>query len=242
MWTEAVSTRICACRRRGRRRQVQGRLLAQHLGAPCWVWATSSALKYAMIITAGSCLVWFLVVPLVGSLADSIDPAAMASLLGVTRADIMADPQRFHGREPLRLHRQAAGHRRYRHGRASSASCKQSKIIRQAVRAGRFGVGGGNKTQAEQTTERTQRDLTMKRILTILIATLVCDASSSSTSDVLDGWVQMLVTAHSDRLRHLVPLHDRGGQRHRHRRHEPRVGHDADDAHPLVAGARKRSD
>ena len=37
----------------------------------------------------------------VGSLADSIDPAAMASLLGVTRADIMADPQRLFTAENL---------------------------------------------------------------------------------------------------------------------------------------------
>ena len=41
-------------------------------------------LKYAMIITAGSCLVWFIIVPLVGSLCEAIDPAVMASLLGVS--------------------------------------------------------------------------------------------------------------------------------------------------------------
>ena len=89
MWTEAVSTRICAW----------GQVAADKFKV-VFSLNTSAAvlglgyiigLKYAMIITAGSCLVWFLVVPLVGSLADSIDPAAMASLLGVTRADIMAD-------------------------------------------------------------------------------------------------------------------------------------------------------
>jgi len=47
-------------------------------------------LKYAMIITAGSCLVWFVIVPVVGSLAEAVDSAAMLSLLGVTRADIAA--------------------------------------------------------------------------------------------------------------------------------------------------------
>ena len=90
MWTESVSTRICAW----------GQVAADKFKV-VFSLNTSAAvlglgyiigLKYAMIITAGSCLVWFLVVPLVGSLADTIDPAAMASLLGVTRADILADP------------------------------------------------------------------------------------------------------------------------------------------------------
>uniref|UniRef100_UPI003FD83AC1 OPT/YSL family transporter n=1 Tax=Alistipes putredinis TaxID=28117 RepID=UPI003FD83AC1 len=82
MWTESVSTRICAW----------GQVAADKFKV-VFSLNTSAAvlglgyiigLKYAMIITAGSCLVWFLVVPLVGSLADTIDPAAMASLLGVT--------------------------------------------------------------------------------------------------------------------------------------------------------------
>ena len=145
-------------------------------------------LKYAMIITAGSCLVWFLVVPLVGSLADSIDPAAMASLLGVTRADIMADPQRLFTAEnlfafigkPLGI------------GGIAMAGIigivKQSKIIRQAVGLAVSELGGGNKTQAAAT-ERTQRDLTMKRILTILIATLV-SIFVFFHFGLLDGWVQ----------------------------------------------------
>lgn len=50
-------------------------------------------LKYALIITAGSCLVWFIVVPLVGSFAQSIDPAGLTALLGVTNEAILADPQ-----------------------------------------------------------------------------------------------------------------------------------------------------
>ena len=49
---------------------------------------------------------------------------------------------------------------------------KQSKIIRQAVGLAVSELGGGNKT-APAAVERTQRDLTMKRILTILIATLI---------------------------------------------------------------------
>ena len=186
MWTEAVSTRICAW----------GQVAADKFKV-VFSLNTSAAvlglgyiigLKYAMIITAGSCLVWFLVVPLVGSLADSIDPAAMASLLGVTRADIMADPQRLFTAEnlfafigkPLGI------------GGIAMAGIigivKQSKIIRQAVGLAVSELGGGNKTQAAAT-ERTQRDLTMKRILTILIATLV-SIFVFFHFGLLDGWVQ----------------------------------------------------
>ena len=86
-------------------------------------------LKYAMIITAGSCLVWFVIVPVVGSLAEAVDPAAMISLLGVTRADILADPQSIFTAENLfRLHRQADRHRRHRHG-GIIGMVRQSKII-----------------------------------------------------------------------------------------------------------------
>ena len=65
---------------------------------------------------------------------------------------------------------------------------KQSKIIRQAVGLAVSELGGGNKTQAAAT-ERTQRDLTMKRILTILIATLI-SVFVFFHFGLLDGWVQ----------------------------------------------------
>ena len=155
MWTESVSTRICAW----------GQVAADKFKV-VFSLNTSAAvlglgyiigLKYAMIITAGSCLVWFLVVPLVGSLADTIDPAAMASLLGVTRAGIIG-------------------------------IVKQSKIIRQAVGLAVSELGGGNKT-APAAVERTQRDLTMKRILTILIATLI-SVFVFFHFGLLDGWIQ----------------------------------------------------
>ena len=186
MWTEAVSTRICAW----------GQVAADKFKV-VFSLNTSAAvlglgyiigLKYAMIITAGSCLVWFLVVPLVGSLADSIDPAAMASLLGVTRADIMADPQRLFTAEnlfafigkPLGI------------GGIAMAGIigivKQSKIIRQAVGLA-VSEFSGKKGGGLAAVERTQRDLSMKRILTILIATLV-SIFVFFHFGLLDGWVQ----------------------------------------------------
>ena len=140
-----------------------------------------------MIITAGSCLVWFLIVPLVGSMADAIDPAALVSMLGVTRADIVADPARIFTAEnlfafigkPLGI------------GGIAMAGIigivRQSPIIRQAVGLAVSELGGGK--QQSTTAERTQLDIPMKRILAILIATLAC-VFVYFHFGLLDGWVQ----------------------------------------------------
>ena len=72
MWTESVSTRICAW----------GQVAADkfkvvfsiNTGAAVLGLGYIIGLKYAVIITAGSCLVWFLIVPLIGS----VDPASAA--------------------------------------------------------------------------------------------------------------------------------------------------------------------
>ena len=169
LWTESVSTRICAW----------GAVAADKFKVVFGLNTSAAVLglgyiiglKYAMIITAGSCLVWFVIVPVVGSLADSIDPAAMASLLGVTRADILADPQSIFTAENLF----AFIGKPIGIGGIAMAGIigiiRQSKIIRQAVGLAVSEFGGG-KGSAE-IAERTQRDLSMKRILTILIATLV---------------------------------------------------------------------
>ena len=126
-------------------------------------------LKYATIITAGSCLVWFLVVPLVGSVipdAASVSPEqlfkdfgrpigiggiAMAGLVGIVR---------------------------------------QAGIIRQALGLAVKELGG--KKTAEQTTVRTQRDLTMRLILTVVIATLAALLVFFQFG-VLGNWAQTLV-------------------------------------------------
>ena len=183
MWTESVSTRICDFGDRCAADKFKVVFWSQYVGAAVLGLGYIIGLKYATIITAGSCLVWFLVVPLVGSLADTIDPAAMASLLGVTRADILADPASIFTAEnlfafigkPLGIGGIAmAGHHRHR----ASSRRSSARPLGLAV----IGTGGGQQDRPEQTAERTQRDLTMKRILTILIATLICGASYSSTS------------------------------------------------------------
>ena len=169
LWTESVSTRICAW---GAVAAAKFKVVfGLNTSAAVLGLGYIIGLKYAMIITAGSCLVWFVIVPVVGSLAEAVDPAAMISLLGVTRADILADPQSIFTAENLF----AFIGKPIGIGGIAMAGIigiiRQSKIIRQAVGLAVSEFGGG-KGSAE-IAERTQRDLSMKRILTILIATLV---------------------------------------------------------------------
>lgn len=185
LWTESVSTRICTW----------GQIAADKFKVVLGLNTSAAVLglgyiiglKYAMIITAGSCLVWFVIVPVVGSLAGATDPAAMASMLGVTNPDLLAHPETLFTAEnlftfigkPLGI------------GGIAMAGIigiiRQSKIIRQAVGLAVSEFGGGKK--AVETTERTQRDIPMKRILTILIATLI-SVFVFFHFGLLDGWVQ----------------------------------------------------
>ncbi|MFI3323775.1 MAG: oligopeptide transporter, OPT family [Rikenellaceae bacterium] len=107
-------------------------------------------LKYAMIITAGSCLVWFLVVPVIGYVSPDmaalsageiftqfgkplgIGGIAMAGLIGIVR---------------------------------------QAGIIKEAAGLAVSELKG--KKDDGKAQERTQRDLNMKLIMTILVATLL---------------------------------------------------------------------
>ena len=107
-------------------------------------------LKYAVIITAGSCLVWFVIVPLVGY--ASADAASMSAM------------QLFqaYGR-PIGI------------GGIAMAGLigiiKQSGIIKQAVGLAVKELGG--KKQDGAVVERTQRDISMKVVLSVIIAVLV---------------------------------------------------------------------
>ena len=86
LWTDTVSTRICAW----------GEVAAEKFKVVFGLNTSAAVLglgyivglKYAMIITAGSCLVWFVIVPVVGSLAEALDPATLATLLGVTNEQL----------------------------------------------------------------------------------------------------------------------------------------------------------
>ncbi len=188
LWTESVSTRICAW----------GTMLADKFKVVFGL-NTSAALlglgyiiglKYALIITAGSCLVWFVVVPLVGSLAQSIDPATMAQLLGVTDQALLADPQSLFTPENLF---QFVGKPLGIGGIAMAGLigiARQSSIIRQAVMLAVRELGGGKRQ--EEAPERTQRDLKMKLILTVLVATLLTTFIFFQFG-VLHNWMQSIV-------------------------------------------------
>ena len=185
LWTESVSTRICAwgVAAADKFKVVFGlNTSAAVLGLGYII-----GLKYAMIITAGSCLVWFLIVPLVGSLAEGMDPAALVSLLGITKPELIADPQGLFTPENLFAY---IGKPIGIGGIAMAGIIgiiRQSKIIRQAVglAVSEFGGQGG----ATASVERTQHDITMKRILSLLIATLAC-VFVFFHFGLLDGWVQ----------------------------------------------------
>ena len=187
LWTEGVSTRICAW----------GQVAADKFKVVFGLNTSAAVLglgyiiglKYAMIITAGSCLVWFVIVPVVGSLAHALDPAALASLLGVTNEKLLADPSALLTAENL----YAFIGKPIGIGGIAMAGIigivRQSKIIRQAVGLAVSEFGGGKKSG--ETSERTQHDLSMKRILTILVATLLT-LFIFFHFGLLDGWVQSI--------------------------------------------------
>ena len=107
-------------------------------------------LKYAVIITAGSCLVWFVIVPLVGYASAE---AASMSAMQLFQA---------YGR-PIGI------------GGIAMAGLigiiKQSGIIKQAVGLAVKELGG--KKGDGVAVERTQRDISMKVVLSVIIAVLV---------------------------------------------------------------------
>ncbi|MBQ5879449.1 MAG: OPT/YSL family transporter, partial [Alistipes sp.] len=145
---------------------------------------------YALIITAGSALVWFIIVPLVGSLASALDPATMATLLGVTNEHLLANPEQLLTAENLF---QFIGKPLGIGGIAMAGIigiCRQAGIIRQAIGLAVSELGG--KKGAQEAPVRTQHDLTMKFILTVLCATLVC-VFVFFQFGLLDNWLQSVV-------------------------------------------------
>ncbi|WP_304582562.1 OPT family oligopeptide transporter [uncultured Alistipes sp.] len=185
LWTESVSTRICAW---GAAAADKFKLVfSLNTSAAVMGLGYIIGLKYATIITAGSCLVWFIIVPLVGFLGDALDPAALAALLGVTRQDLLADPAKLTSAENLF---QFIGKPLGIGGIAMAGIigiCKQSRIIRQAVGLAVTELRGS--TRQPVAVGRTDRDLPMKRILAVLVATLA-SIFIFFHFGLLDGWIQ----------------------------------------------------
>ncbi len=125
-------------------------------------------LKYAVIITAGSCLVWFVIVPLVGYAS-----AEAASMSAVQLFQAYGRPIGIGGIAMAGL----------------IGIIKQSGIIKQAVGLA-FNELGGKKSAGN--VARTQRDLSMKVVLSVIIAVLVATVVFFQFG-VLGNWLHTIV-------------------------------------------------
>ncbi len=159
-WTEEISTRLMQW----------GTVLADktklvfkvNTGAAVLGLGYIVGLKYAAIICAGSFTVWFVLIPFISHFADG---QTIAVGEGVTT--LLRDMS------PEEIFRNYARHIGI--GGIAMAGVvgiiRSSKIIRQALGLAVSELKG--KKEADETAERTQRDLPMKLILTVLIATLL---------------------------------------------------------------------
>lgn len=159
-WTEEISTRIMQW----------GTVLADktklvfkvNTGAAVLGLGYIVGLKYAAIICAGSFTVWFVLIPFI---SHFVDGQTIAVGEGVTT--LLRDMS------PEEIFRNYARHIGI--GGIAMAGVvgiiRSSKIIRQALGLAVSELKG--KKGADETAERTQRDLPMKLILTVLIATLL---------------------------------------------------------------------
>ncbi len=159
-WTENVSTRIVGW----------GEMLAEktklvfkvNTGAAVLGLGYIVGLKYAAIICAGSFTVWFVLIPFLSYFADgqtvAVGEGVTALLRDMSPEQIFTHYARHIGIGGIAM----AG---------IIGIIKSSGIIRQALGLAVKELGG--KKSAEEVTERTQRDLSMKFIVTGLLATLI---------------------------------------------------------------------
>ncbi|MBP3357176.1 MAG: oligopeptide transporter, OPT family [Rikenellaceae bacterium] len=169
LWTEEVSTRLCAW----------GADIAERFkvvfkvntGAAVLGLGYIIGLKYAAFICAGSFVVWFLLVPLIGAAGG--DAAA-----AMTAEDIFNSFAKPIGIGGIAM----AG---------IIGIVRQAGIIRQALGLAARELGGGKGNRAE-TSERTQRDIAMRTVLGVLIAALLT-AFLFFQFGVLDNWLYSTV-------------------------------------------------
>ena len=127
-------------------------------------------LKYALIITAGSALVWFFIVPLVGSFENVVDAQAMVAMLGITNENIIANPSLLFTPENLYTYIGRPI------GIGGIAMAGLIGIVRQAgIIKSALGLAvsefSGKKTAADE--PRTQKDISMKIIVIGIAVTLL---------------------------------------------------------------------
>lgn len=178
-WTENISTRIVGW----------GELLAEKLklvfkvntGAAVLGLGYIIGLKYAAIICAGSFAVWFVLIPFISYFGDGQTIAVGEGITTLLR-----------DMSPEEIFRNYARHIGI--GGIAMAGIigiiRSSKIIRQAVGLAVNELKG--KKTAEETVERTQKDLTMKFIMIGILATLVTTFLFFQFG-VLGNWFQTVV-------------------------------------------------
>ena len=142
-------------------------------------------LKYALIITAGSALVWFVIIPLVTPLLSLFDAATIGdTLMGMgINPEALSTPEGIFQQigRPIGI------------GGIAMAGLigiiRQAGIIKSALSLAKNELGGRKVAQDEP---RTQKDISMKVILTILISTLVATLFFFQFG-VLHNWFQTIV-------------------------------------------------
>lgn len=142
-------------------------------------------LKYALIIAGGSALVWFVVIPLVTPILSLFDPATIGDTLtgmGINPAQLDTPEGIFReiGR-PLGI------------GGIAMAGLigiiRQAGIIKSALTLAKNELGGKKAATAEP---RTQQDISMKVVLSVIIAVLVATLFFFQFG-VLNNWFQTII-------------------------------------------------
>ena len=142
-------------------------------------------LKYALIIAAGSALVWFVIIPLVTPILGTMDAATVAdTLAGIgINYDALSTPEGIFQQigRPIGI------------GGIAMAGLigiiRQAGIIKSAVALARNELGGNKSAMVEP---RTQRDISMKVILAVIIAVLITTLVFFQFG-VLHNWTQTIV-------------------------------------------------
>lgn len=160
LWTETVSTAVCKW---GATIAAKFKVVMEvNTGAAVLGLGYIIGLKYAAIICAGSFTVWFVLVPVINYFAPGM-AAPVGEGISKLIGDMSAAEIFTHYAKPIGI------------GGIAMAGIigivKSSKIIRQALGLAVTELRG--KKTPEEKAERTQRDLPMKTILSVMIAVLV---------------------------------------------------------------------
>ena len=168
-WHEQVTTRICdwGVEMADKFKTV----MSVNTGAAVLGLGYIIGLKYAAFICAGSFLVWFVIVPVIGMAGGDVTAAMTAESIFAAYA------------KPIGI------------GGIAMAGIigivRQAGIIKSAVGLAAKELGG-KKGGAVEATERTQRDLSMKLVLTVLIAALLTTFIFFQFG-VLNNWLYSIV-------------------------------------------------